>query len=411
MNINIIIKIMSIKSFLQELGFTQISNKEINSDNDFYQYENFKKFIDEHYSLDHLQKHNYIKYVKVMRQIIKVKHGEIYDKHIKNIQNLIKIMVELRIFKNINILKYMFRLNSFFALIEEKKYIAFNTIRTIRTSSYLIDDNSSTKFKIIVYINELIYKYHILVKYSKKLIILINNLIEFEKEHGIDHKLIDLNNMERTFLGKKSEYIANNNIQQYVNELNKDDSKKYFYLTNIDLFKFLKFKTIDGIHIKGEVDGMIISFDGHNYFIEKIIEVKSSIKSTYEDYHKFILLKEYIKNIDKDIIIKHDSYTFTYNSFLYILQEPLYNWVIYICINDINKSIIEKSHFYFFTVLKIVDERFIKNYYIELNDKSIVEKYQIISENREMIDQLFDIWKENIGFGTNNCNVYFISNR
>jgi hypothetical protein len=125
-----------LKSFLQKFGFTQISDKEINTGNNFSNYENFKNFIDDHYGLDHLQKYNYIKYVKVMRQIIKIRDEEIYDKHINNIRILIKVMFELRIFKNIDILKYMFKLDSFFKLIEEKKYIAFNTIKTIRESSY-----------------------------------------------------------------------------------------------------------------------------------------------------------------------------------------------------------------------------------------------------------------------------------
>ena len=58
-------------------GFSQISEKEIDTSNNFDDYDNFKRFIDNHYGIEHLRKHNYIKYVKVMRQIIKIKDGNI----------------------------------------------------------------------------------------------------------------------------------------------------------------------------------------------------------------------------------------------------------------------------------------------------------------------------------------------
>lgn len=387
-------------------GFLQISEQEVDTSNNFDDYHNFKQFIDNHYSIDHLRKHNYIKYVKVMRQIIKIKNEKIYDKYINDIQKLINLMVDLRILQKIDILKYMYKLDSLFKLIEERKKLSFNTIKIIRE---LLDNNSSeTQFKIVIYINTLIYKYHIFVKYSKKLIILVKNLIEYEESFGIEHKLIDLNNMERSFLGKKSEYRANKIIHEYVIQMNKKDNKKYYYLTNVDLFKFLKLKTIDGINMKGEVDGMIISFDGETYIIEKIIEVKSSIKATYEDYHKFLLLKDYIKSMDKLIVIHHESFIFTYDSFINIVDKNLYDWVVYLCFNEHDRNIIEKSHFYFFTVLKIVDDKFINDYYVDFKDDSIREKYKIILSNRDMINILFEKWKNEIGFGTNKCNIYYL---
>jgi hypothetical protein len=392
-------------------GFSKISDKEIDISNNFEDYDNFKRFIDNHYGIEHLRKHNYIKYVKVMRQIIKIKDGNRYDKHINDIQTLINIMVDLRIIQKIDILKYMYKLESLFKIIEERKKLSFNTIKTIRESALLFKNNGhTTQFKIVMYINTLIYKYHIFVKYSKKLITLVKNLIEYEESFGIEHKLIDLNNMERSFLGKKSEYRANKIMREYVFQMNKEDNKKYYYLINVDVFKFLKLKTIDGINMKGEVDGMIISFDGISYMIEKIIEVKSSIKATYEDYHKFLLFKDYIKNMDLSTVIHYESFIFTYNSFINILEKNLYDWVLYLCFNEHDKNIIEKSHFYFFTVLKIVDDKFIKDYYIDFIDDSIIEKYKIIIHNRDMINILFEKWKNEVGFGSNNCNIYYLRN-
>jgi hypothetical protein len=114
---------------------------------------------------------------------------------------------------------------------------------------------------------------------SKKIIENVNKLIELESKYGIDHKLIQLNNMERSFLGKKSEYTANKVIQDYVNLMNSKLKESecndvcYYYETNVDLIKLFSILLNHKDSIKGEVDGIIIYFDGRNYkacmFIDK----------------------------------------------------------------------------------------------------------------------------------------------
>ena len=68
---------MEVNHFLKS-KFIQLSSKNICKENEFLTFDNFKKFIDEHYNLAHMEKHNYIKYVKVKRQILKLKDEENY---------------------------------------------------------------------------------------------------------------------------------------------------------------------------------------------------------------------------------------------------------------------------------------------------------------------------------------------
>jgi hypothetical protein len=67
---------------------------------------------------------------------------------------------------------------------------------------------------------------------------------------------------------------------------------------------------------------------------------------------------------------------------------------------------LEKSYLYFSNVLKIIDNDFIEDFYINNNDNVILEKYKIIENNRNYIDDLFKNWIENIKFGTEECNIY-----
>jgi len=237
-------------------------------------------------------------------------------------------------------------------------------------------------------------------------------LIELESKYGIDHKLIQLNNMERSFLGKKSEYTANKVIQDYVNLMNSKLKESecndvcYYYETNVDLIKLFNIFFNHKDSIKGEVDGIIIYFDGTNYIIDKIIEVKSSIKATFEDIKKFICLQEYIHLMDDDITIKYNNFVFTKESFVNIKNNPLNKWVVYLCINNINQDFIEKSHLFFSTVLKIIDDEFILDYYILKNEDVLMNKYKIVDKNRELIDNIFNSWFNNISFGTHECIIF-----
>ena len=389
--------------------FNVLTHNDISERNNFKSYDNFKNFINDHYNLDHLESNNYIKYVKVKRQIMKLKEGDKYINLLSKINSIVNIMSIHNIFPNIDIKRYLFKINTLFRLIEDKKHTINHTINTIRSLYDIKGDDIKFKFKIITGINTLIYKYKIYNKYSKELIYCINQLIEMEKLYNIDHKLIELNNMERSFLGKKSEYTANKVFLDYINSLNKNSEKTYFYETNIDLIKLLNIDVNHESTIKGEVDGMIISYDGKEYIIEKIIEVKSSIKATFEDIKKFTFLQSYIlnNNLVEDNII-FGKYIFTKNSFVNILNKCIADWTIYICINGYDHNIIEKSHLYFSTVLKIIDDNFIKDFYVDENEYIIEEKYKIVQDNSLLIDNMFDEWVSNIKLGSNECNVYIV---
>ena len=391
--------------------FNILSHNDICEKNNFESYENFKNFIVEHYNIEHLKANNYIKYVKVRRQIIKLRDNEEYMNIFMKINSIINIMHSYNVFPNIDIKRYLFKINAFMKLIDEKKNNIVNTIDTIRN---LYDTKKDTEiklnFKILVYINTSIFKLKIFIKYSKELIYFINKLIEMEKIYDIDHKLIELNNMERSFLGKKSEYTANKIVFEYIEILNKSSSDMvYYYETNVDILKLLNIDTNHITNLKGEIDGVIISYNGIEYIIEKIIEVKSSIKATFEDIKKFISLKDYILNFN---LIKnkitYEKYIFSRESFVNILNKNVSEWTLYICVNGYQYNVIEKSHLYFSSVLKIIDDNFIKDFYIDNNENIIKEKYKIVHDNTALINQTFNKWCDDIKLGTKKCNIYIM---
>ena len=142
--------------------------------------------------------------------------------------------------------------------------------------------------------------------------------------------------------------------------------------------KFFGLNNNNSNKIKGELDGVLLYYDGNNYIVEKIIEVKSSIKSTFEDIPKFLFLQEFIINLDEDFNIIYENYIFNKKSFSNIINNDITNWLIYICINNMKKEYIEKSYFYFSHAIKVVDDNFIKSFYIDNNDNCIKNKYKII---------------------------------
>ena len=192
-----------------------------------------------------------------------------------------------------------------------------------------------------------------------------------------------------------NEYLLNDTIK-----------KKYYYETNINFLKLLNIESLNIKIIKGEIDGLIISENNGKYIIEKCIEIKSSIKSTFEDVYKFLNLQKYIKNIDftNDIIYK--NYVFTKESFTKIINSEIFEWTIYICINNEHDDIIEKSHLYFSNVLKIIDDNFIKKYYINNDDSVILEKYIVVLKNKKKINKLFKTWIETISLKNDKCNIF-----
>lgn len=393
---------MELNSFLEE-NFRILTLKDICESNNFLFYENFKKFIDEHYSLNHIENNNYIKYVKVKRQIIKLTDDNKYIELIDAINLVIEGLADIHIFPKVNIRKYMYNINNFFKLIENKKKILLNTIKTIR-DLFNIKNDHIFHLRIMNGINSLFEKYIIFKKNTRVLISLVNKLIKFELSHGIDHKFIDLNNMERSFLGKKSEYTANKVVSLFVMK----SIKKYFFLSNINLIKLLSIDNNNSVKIKGELDGIILYHNGTNYIIEKIIEVKSSVKATFEDYPKFYFLKKYLSSLSEDFVVVYNNYIFTKATFQYIIDNDITKWVTYICINNSHKDVIEKSHFYFSHAIKIVDDDFIKSFYIDNNDDAIKDKYKIICKKRNTINKLYNDWQDTIKLGSVECNIYVL---
>jgi hypothetical protein len=396
---------MDIKDFLKS-KFTHLDSTYLSEINDFSNYDVFRKFIYDHYQLNYLKKNNYIKYVKVNRQILIIQKKDKFLGLFKNIDYTINILASHQTFPRINIRKYMFKIENIFKIIKAKHQFILNILKYIKS----LDQQSN--FKISFSLNTLYYRYKIFKKYSTQLKNYLSEYINFEKEYDIDHKLIELNHLERTFIGKKSEYIANQVIEEYIQQINSKQSYErlqYFYETNINLIKLLPIPSSFKQVIKGEVDGMIISFNGFDYIIEYIIEVKSSIKATFEDTHKFISLQKYIVNIifDENNVIKiiHDKYIFTKKSFVKIKEKHISDWVIYICINQTPNNFIEKSHLYFQYIFKIIDNAFIENFYCKKNDDSIKEKFNLINEKKEYIDSLFNQWLVDVNLYINS-NIY-----
>ena len=86
----------------------RISPQNESSHRNFDSYELFRTFVLKHYDLEHMEKNNYIKFVKVMREIIKHRHFEIYDEKISNINKIFKILSESGIANSIDFHKYLF---------------------------------------------------------------------------------------------------------------------------------------------------------------------------------------------------------------------------------------------------------------------------------------------------------------
>lgn len=70
------------------------------------------------------------------------------------------------------------------------------------------------------------------------------------------------------------------------------------------------------------------------------------------------------------------------------------------------KEYIEKSYFYFSHAIKVVDDNFIKSFYIDNNDNCIKNKYKIICKKNNIIDKLYNDWINIIKLGSENCNIF-----
>ena len=359
-------------------------------DQNMEDYQSFKTFIDEHYNLKHIQKNNYIKYVKVTRQKIVFINYDKYHFYINQINQIIELMSTYHIFYKINFNKYLFNIDKLKQLLHRKEKNLKDTICSFQDLYSQFEMNNKIQFQILHTINNYRYKYHIFKKLKREVLNYINEFIKFEESYGIDQKLIQIVNMERTLIGKKSEYNVSRLIQGFIQLKNQEsNTKKYYYKENIDIFKLLQLKSNDK-NYKGEVDGLILIEENGQVSIDTLIEVKSSIKATFEDVYKIVGLQKIIRahHFKTDIYI--DDLVLTHNSFNKILNNPMHIWNVYMCIDQSNK--IDKSHLYFAYVLKIIDHEFIKDYYINNKDNILQKKHQLILKKEKYIQQLFNLW-------------------
>ena len=121
---------MDINDFLCKY-FNRLSGDDISDINHFTTYDNFKQFILDHYQLDHVEKNNYIKYVKIKRQMLKLIDWGKYTKYINKINSIIEIMTYNHVFSHFDIKKYMYKMNVFFKLVENKKNSLKKTINIV----------------------------------------------------------------------------------------------------------------------------------------------------------------------------------------------------------------------------------------------------------------------------------------
>lgn len=364
-------------------------------------YENFYYFIENHYSLEHMKKNNYIKYIKVMRQKLLNDKPDEYNFLLNKINQLINLLFKYNLFPNLVIRKYLFKIYKFLKILDAKKKNIVDTIKYYEKLYETYNDKDNVKFKILMNINGYHTKFQVYTKISKEIEYHINNLINLEEEYDIDHKYIEINNLERGLLGKKSEYLVDKIMKSYILQSNKD----YYYIQNIDIIKLFNFKINEIDNLKGEIDGMLFIKVNNEYFVEKVIEVKSSIKATFEDIVKFVNLINKIKDLD-DKYYFLDNVKLSKKSFSFLLNNDISNWLVYICQNE--RKYIEKSHFYFSHVLKIVDNEFIKRYYIDNDKKIIDEKFNIITKNKDYVNNLFNDWKKVVNLNEESSIIYLL---
>ena len=86
-------------------------------------YENFYYFIENHYSLEHMKKNNYIKYIKVMRQKLLNDKPDEYNFLLNKINQLVNLLFKYNLFPNLVIRKYLFKIYKFLKILDAKKKI------------------------------------------------------------------------------------------------------------------------------------------------------------------------------------------------------------------------------------------------------------------------------------------------
>ena len=73
------------------------------------------------------------------------------------------------------------------------------------------------------------------------------------------------------------------------------------------------------------------------------------------------------------------------------------------------KNKIDKSHLYFAYVLKMIDNEFIKNYYVEKKEDVLRKKHHQILKKEKHVQQLFNLWVGHVNLN-NNDSILFMLN-
>jgi hypothetical protein len=90
-------------------------------ESDMAEYNYFKEFVVNHYSLEHIKIYNYLKYVKIIRQKIVYDTNGLYDSYLQRIDNIIDIMSKHNIFNKIDIKKHLFKINKINLLLNKRQ--------------------------------------------------------------------------------------------------------------------------------------------------------------------------------------------------------------------------------------------------------------------------------------------------
>jgi len=394
---------MDFRIFLQDYGKNLTTNDVI--ENKMLDYNYFYEFIKKHYDLNHIKKHNYLKYVKITRQKIVFNKESIYENLVQHINDIFQKMFHENVLCKMNLRKYFFKLSKIYTILEKKKKNFQELIQYYKLLMVQYEFNKPLQVKLLCSLNLIQYKYQLFLKLSRQLNFYLQQFIELEEKNDIEHKLIEINNMERTLLGKKSEYYAETILKKYCKLY-----PKYIYIQNIDFIKLLKLPIQDVHQLKGEIDGLLLYQEDKYYYIEYMIEVKSSIKSIYEDIHKFVHLKKIIESIDEDdeFHVPDSDIILHKKSFQKIIHQPISGSILYLCTNNVYKNKIEICHFYFLYVLKIIDQNFIEKYYLQQDESIIYEKYQKIIDHQDYIYSIFNEWKKNVNLNEESSCIYLL---
>jgi len=394
---------MDFRIFLQDYGKNLTTNDVI--ENKMLDYNYFYEFIKKHYDLNHIKKHNYLKYVKITRQKIVFNKESIYENLVQHINDIFQKMFHENVLCKMNLRKYFFKLSKIYTILEKKKKNFQELIQYYKLLMVQYEFNKPLQVKLLCSLNLIQYKYQLFLKLSRQLNFYLQQFIELEEKNDIEHKLIEINNMERTLLGKKSEYYAETILKKYCKLY-----PKYIYIQNIDFIKLLKLPIQDVHQLKGEIDGLLLYQEDKYYYIEYMIEVKSSIKSIYEDIHKFVHLKKIIESIDEDdeFHVPDSDIILHKKSFQKIIHQPISGSILYLCTNNVYKNKIEICHFYFLYVLKIIDQNFIEKYYLQQDESIIYEKYQKIIDHQDYIYSIFNEWKKNVNLNEESSCIFLL---